>query len=155
MNYQLIFPEFQPAFDGIYATAKIMELLAAEREKLSSLVAMLPAWHVAGRSVPCPWDRKGAVMRSLHDEAAHGGNGKVETLDGIRLPREGGWVLSDLGSHNGTRLNGWLIREPVVVRPGDRVEFGAMAFILTGEPGRDDPPGEPGRDDPPGEPSSG
>ncbi len=32
-------------------------------------------------------------MRSLHDEATHGGNGKVETLDGIRLPREGGWVL--------------------------------------------------------------
>jgi phosphomannomutase len=31
-------------------------------------------------------------MRSLHDEAAHG-NGKVETLDGIRLPRPDGWVL--------------------------------------------------------------
>lgn len=93
MNYELIFPEFQPAFDGIYATAKIMELLAAEHRKLSELAAMLPAWHVAGRVVPCPWDRKGAVMRSLHDEAAHGGDGKVETLDGIRLPRDGGWVL--------------------------------------------------------------
>jgi mannose-1-phosphate guanylyltransferase/phosphomannomutase len=93
MNYELIFPEFQPAFDGIYATAKIMELLAAEHRKLSELVDMLPTWHVAGRVVPCPWDRKGAVMRSLHDEAAHGGNGKVETLDGIRLQRAGGWVL--------------------------------------------------------------
>ncbi len=92
MDYELIFPEFQPAFDSIYATAKIMELLAAEHEPLSRLVAMLPEWHVAGRSVPCPWDRKGAVMRSLHDEAAHG-NGKVETLDGIRLPRPDGWVL--------------------------------------------------------------
>ena len=92
MNYELIFPEFQPAFDGIYATAKIMELLAADRHKLSELVAMLPPWHVAGRIVPCPWDRKGAVMRSLHDEAAHG-NGKVDTLDGIRLARDGGWVL--------------------------------------------------------------
>jgi mannose-1-phosphate guanylyltransferase/phosphomannomutase len=93
MNYELIFPEFQPAFDGIYATAKIMELLAAEHRKLSELVDMIPPWHIAGRVVPCPWDRKGAVMRSLHDEATHGGNGKVETLDGIRLPREGGWVL--------------------------------------------------------------
>ncbi|HEY0393045.1 MAG TPA: mannose-1-phosphate guanyltransferase [Candidatus Elarobacter sp.] len=93
MNYELIFPEFQPAFDGIYATAKIMELLAAERSQLSELVAMLPDWHIAGRVVPCPWDRKGAVMRSLHDEAAHGGNGQVETLDGIRLTRPEGWVL--------------------------------------------------------------
>ncbi|GAC1574057.1 MAG: mannose-1-phosphate guanyltransferase [Candidatus Elarobacter sp.] len=93
MNYELIFPEFQPAFDGIYATAKIMELLASEHRKLSELNEMLPDWHIAGRVVPCPWDRKGAVMRSLHDEAAHGGEGKVETLDGIRLMRHDGWVL--------------------------------------------------------------
>jgi mannose-1-phosphate guanylyltransferase/phosphomannomutase len=93
MNYELIFPEFQPAFDGIYATAKIMEMLAGEHRKLSELVDMLPRWHIAGRVVPCPWDRKGAVMRSLHDEAAHAGNGKVETLDGIRLARTDGWVL--------------------------------------------------------------
>lgn len=93
MEYGLIFPEFQPAFDGIYAAAKIMELLAAEQRKLSSLAATLPQWHIAGRVVPCPWDRKGAVMRSLHDEAAHGGNGKVETLDGVKLGRTDGWVL--------------------------------------------------------------
>ena len=93
MNYELIFPEFQPAFDGIYASAKIMELLAGEHRKLSELVDMLPDWHIAGRVVPCPWDRKGAVMRSLHDEESHGGNGKVDTLDGVRLTRDGGWVL--------------------------------------------------------------
>ncbi|HTJ25018.1 MAG TPA: mannose-1-phosphate guanyltransferase [Candidatus Limnocylindria bacterium] len=93
MNYELIFPEFQPAFDGIFATAKIMEMLAGEHRKLSELVDMLPRWHIAGRVVPCPWDRKGAVMRSLHDEAAHAGNGKVETLDGVRLARRDGWVL--------------------------------------------------------------
>ncbi|HEY4440855.1 MAG TPA: hypothetical protein VGN14_10380, partial [Candidatus Elarobacter sp.] len=78
---------------GIYATAKIMELLAAGGRKLSELVATIPPWHVAGLTVPCPWDRKGRVMRSLHDEAAHDGNGKVETLDGIRLERPDGWVL--------------------------------------------------------------
>jgi mannose-1-phosphate guanylyltransferase/phosphomannomutase len=93
MNYELIFPEFQPAFDGIFATAKIMELLASEHRKLSELVDMLPPWHIAGRVVPCPWERKGAVMRSLHDEAAHSGDGKVETLDGVRLARSNGWVL--------------------------------------------------------------
>ena len=32
------------------------------------------------------------------------------------------------------RLNGWLVREPVPVRAGDRVEFGSMAFIIQGEP---------------------
>jgi hypothetical protein len=51
------------------------------------------------------------------------------------LVRDGdGWLLNDLGSHNGTRLNGWLVRETVSVRGGDLVEFGSVAFII-----RDDP----------------
>jgi mannose-1-phosphate guanylyltransferase/phosphomannomutase len=89
-DYEMIFPEFQPAFDGLYAAAKVMELLAAEQQPASELVDLLPTWHVAGRSVPCPWDRKGSVMRALHDEAR---SGEFGTIDGIRLPRNGGWVL--------------------------------------------------------------
>jgi Domain of unknown function (DUF1707)/FHA domain len=74
----------------------------------------------------------------------------VSRMHALLVRREDGWVLSDLGSHNGTRLNGWLVREPVPVRPGDRVEFGSMAFIVQG-----DPPGEPAQeqaaaDPPPG-----
>src|SRR5262249_6164855 len=53
----------------------------------------------------------------------------VSRMHALLVRREDGWVLSDLGSHNGTRLNGWLVREAVRVRAGDRVEFGSMAFI--------------------------
>ena len=45
---------------------------------------------------------------------------------------EGGWLLSDLGSHNGTRVNGWLVREPVPVRPGDVLQFGSAVFVIQG-----------------------
>jgi pSer/pThr/pTyr-binding forkhead associated (FHA) protein len=62
----------------------------------------------------------------------------VSRMHALLVRREDGWVLSDLGSHNGTRLNGWLVREPVQVRAGDRVEFGSMAFII-----QDDPPAVP------------
>jgi hypothetical protein len=62
----------------------------------------------------------------------------VSRMHALLVRREDGWVLSDLGSHNGTRLNGWLVREPVPVRPGDRVEFGSMAFVVQGDP----PPGD-------------
>jgi hypothetical protein len=48
---------------------------------------------------------------------------------------EDGWLLSDLGSHNGTRVNGWLVREPVPVRPGDLLQFGSAVFVI-----RDDVP---------------
>jgi hypothetical protein len=44
-----------------------------------------------------------------------------------------GWRLADLGSTNGTRLNGWRITGPVHVRPGDLVSFGMATFVL-GQP---------------------
>jgi len=48
-----------------------------------------------------------------------------------RLERDGnGWLLTDLRSTNGTRLNGWLVSSPVPVRAGDQVSFGAVSFVL-------------------------
>jgi hypothetical protein len=53
---------------------------------------------------------------------------------------EDGWLLSDLGSHNGTRVNGWLVREPVPVRPGDLLQFGSATFVIQDPEGRAIPP---------------
>ncbi|MGO8957150.1 MAG: FHA domain-containing protein [Streptosporangiaceae bacterium] len=49
---------------------------------------------------------------------------------------ENGWLLTDLGSTNGTRLNGWRVNAPITVGPGDLVSFGAATFVLTERPGR-------------------
>jgi hypothetical protein len=52
------------------------------------------------------------------------------------LQRDAGeWLLADLGSTNGTRLNGWKVRAPVPVRAGDLVSFGAVTFVLAERPG--------------------
>jgi FHA domain/Domain of unknown function (DUF1707) len=45
--------------------------------------------------------------------------------------REDVWLLTDLGSTNGTRLNGWRLTEEVEVRPGDRVSFGSARYRLS------------------------
>ncbi|GAA4861014.1 DUF1707 and FHA domain-containing protein [Kitasatospora terrestris] len=48
------------------------------------------------------------------------------------LRREfGDWVLYDLGSSNGTFVNERRVAGAVVVRAGDRVRFGRLAFQLT------------------------
>jgi hypothetical protein len=48
-----------------------------------------------------------------------------------RLVREGDrWLLSDTGSTNGTRVNGWRVRQPVLVQPGDYVSFGSAVFVV-------------------------
>jgi hypothetical protein len=41
-----------------------------------------------------------------------------------------GWVLSDLESTNGTRVNGWRLRGQVPVKVGDLVTFGNIEVIL-------------------------
>jgi hypothetical protein len=38
--------------------------------------------------------------------------------------RGGSWVLTDLGSTNGTRLNGRGVESPEVLKPGDEIEIG-------------------------------
>jgi pSer/pThr/pTyr-binding forkhead associated (FHA) protein len=40
-----------------------------------------------------------------------------------------GWVIRDLGSRNGTRVNGWLVKEQRL-RDGDTLTFGASVFIF-------------------------
>lgn len=45
--------------------------------------------------------------------------------------RAEGWLLADLGSTNGTRLNGWRVNHPTRVRSGDMVSFGGVTFVLS------------------------
>ena len=40
------------------------------------------------------------------------------------------WFLRDLGSSNGTRVNGVRVIEDTEVRPGDRLSLGGAAYRL-------------------------
>jgi hypothetical protein len=44
-----------------------------------------------------------------------------------------GWLLKDLSSTNGTRVNGWKVRGQVGVRAGDVIRFGDMMYTLIEE----------------------
>ncbi len=85
-----IFPAFQPAFDALYAIVKVMEMLAAEGRRLHELNDMLPQWFFRHRSIRCPWERKGEIMRTMVDE--HHANG-LDLVDGIKVVADGGWFL--------------------------------------------------------------
>jgi hypothetical protein len=49
-----------------------------------------------------------------------------------RLPQ--GWEIHDLGSTNGTRVNGWHVGVPQQVQPGDVVSFGALSLAVRSDP---------------------
>jgi hypothetical protein len=42
----------------------------------------------------------------------------------------GTWLITDLGSMNGTRVNGWRLTGPAPLRPGDQVGFGNLTFVV-------------------------
>jgi len=44
--------------------------------------------------------------------------------------RNESWWLADLGSTNGTRLNGTSVLEPVRANPGDELQFGERRYRL-------------------------
>ena len=87
----LIFPSFHPAFDGMSAVVRILEMMARLDVRLHPLTRELPESHVARLEVPCPDERKGAVMRRLI-EATKGGS--VELIEGVRVTMGEDWVAA-------------------------------------------------------------
>ncbi|MBF0499463.1 MAG: mannose-1-phosphate guanyltransferase [Candidatus Riflebacteria bacterium] len=86
-----IFPDFQPAFDGIMSAGRLLEYLAKSGQPLSKLIEELPKFYTESRQLPCPWEVKGKVMRYAMEFARD-----KETLlvDGIKVfTGEGEWVL--------------------------------------------------------------
>jgi len=87
----LIFPSFHPAFDGMSAVVRILEMMARLDARLHQLTRAVPESHVARLEVPCPDERKGAVMRRLI-EATKGGD--VELIEGVRVKMGEDWVAA-------------------------------------------------------------
>ncbi|HZB94926.1 MAG TPA: mannose-1-phosphate guanyltransferase [Herpetosiphonaceae bacterium] len=85
-----IFPSFYPVADGIFATVKLMELLALQQVKLADVVAGLPRYHMARTRVACRWENKGKVMRILNERYAQG---QPDQIDGVKIDLGNAWVL--------------------------------------------------------------
>jgi len=45
-------------------------------------------------------------------------------------PRGGSWVVTDLGSTNGSQLNGRRLEQPTVLKPGDEIELGTTTLTF-------------------------
>jgi mannose-1-phosphate guanylyltransferase / phosphomannomutase len=86
----LIFPRFHASFDGMFAVAKLLEVLAMVGTSLGAAVSSLPRYYQSTTSVTCAWEVKGRVMRMLN-ENYRGQRGKH--IDGIRIELGEEWVL--------------------------------------------------------------
>jgi mannose-1-phosphate guanylyltransferase/phosphomannomutase len=87
---QFAFPELHPAFDGMLAIAKLLQLLAAYDTRLSEVVDDLPAYYMSSARVTCPWENKGKVMRILSEQYRER---RAKPIDGIKIDLGKEWVL--------------------------------------------------------------
>ncbi len=87
---QFAFPEMHPAFDGMLAIAKLLELLATFDMRLSEVVDNLPAYYMSSTRVSCPWESKGKVMRILSEQYRER---RAKPIDGIKIDLGKEWVL--------------------------------------------------------------
>lgn len=86
-----IFPQFQPAFDGMLSVAKILELLARDKKSLYKVAREISPFTVLHRQIACDWDEKGKIMRYLIEESAS--RKRVELIDGVKIFLGRNWIL--------------------------------------------------------------
>jgi len=86
-----IFPAFQPAFDGMLATVKLLEMMARLEVRLHALARQVPAAHIVREHVPCPNERKGTIMRRLIEATR---DEVIELVDGVRVRIGEDWVAA-------------------------------------------------------------
>ena len=84
------FPRFQPAFDGMFAIAKLMELSAVSTVTLSQALADVPRSAFLYTSIPCPWEMKGGIMRKMSEDSLEK---EATFIDGIKVHNGEEWVL--------------------------------------------------------------
>jgi mannose-1-phosphate guanylyltransferase/phosphomannomutase len=85
-----IFPGFQIGADAMYATIRLLEMVAQTKTSLSELRQRFSNYIRKTASVPCPWGKKGQVMRTLINSTE---DKNRQLIDGVRVFQNGGWVL--------------------------------------------------------------
>ena len=79
--------------DGMYAAGRLAEILSTHGDSLDDTLASFPtSINTPELIVPVPENRKFALIEKFTKEADFA-NGKVNTLDGLRVDFQDGWGL--------------------------------------------------------------
>lgn len=87
---RLIFPQFLFASDAMFSIAKIMEMVAITGLHIMDLERTLPRRIIMQRNVPCPWERKGTVMRKAMEYSE---SMDRQLIDGVKIFQASNSVL--------------------------------------------------------------
>lgn len=88
----IIWPRFSPAKDGIFATAKICEMLCDS--PLSGLVGGLPEYFNSKAKIEARGSQAKAAGLNAAKAHAKGSGARLTLIDGVRCDFDDGWVIA-------------------------------------------------------------
>ncbi len=92
------FTEFAYHRDAIFASMKIIELLAKANKSLSEIVLSLPKFAYIQKKIECPSEKKGKMMRKFLED---GKDKKNSHIDGVKIwIDERDWILMVPDQHS-------------------------------------------------------
>ncbi|HEY8500544.1 MAG TPA: sugar phosphate nucleotidyltransferase [Clostridia bacterium] len=81
--------QYMLQYDAAASLAKIIEYMCRHQTTLENILKFLPSYHLVHKSVLCPFDNIGKVMRIVLSED----NTAKQLYDGIRISFKNSWVL--------------------------------------------------------------
>ncbi len=90
-DMEFIFPEFNSAFDAMFALVKLLEMKTKAGVSFSKAYTLSPRGFFVSGEVMCPWEKKGMIMRKLTE---HFFDKRLSLIDGVRVFFEEGYVLA-------------------------------------------------------------
>ena len=88
----VMLPAFSQAYDGFLMMALILDAMAKSGEPVSALLQDLPRYAIVKRSIPCSSRVGYRGLEAIKSNADFLKHGEVNTLDGLRVDWESGWV---------------------------------------------------------------
>jgi DNA-binding CsgD family transcriptional regulator len=91
--------------------------------------AEVEIWRLSGRSIVALAGERVTVGKAAENTIALDGDPTVSRLHAVLERFDAGWCVSDLGSSNGTYVNGERIWSPQRLRHGDEVRIGRTRLL--------------------------
>ena len=86
-------PSFNNARDGIYAAAKIIEILVETGEKVSSLVSKLPKYYTHRAKIEYPKEKITSIINKVKEELMAEGEEVSQIDNDLRITHKKDWFI--------------------------------------------------------------
>jgi len=103
------------------------------------MTAFLEVWQVSGSELVALTGERFTIGRAEDNDVVLAADGQVSRVHAVLDRLGAGWSIRDVGSSNGTFVNGRRLAGETVLDPGDEIRVGRTRIVLRGSSTGPDP----------------